>query len=864
MLVLLFLFFLTLPLYGQAPISREQLTTLNIPLIDVVTLDSVEPTCSYLPDPWGVTQSITDTNPIGGRMVMTLRGDTLYDSREYKKNTGMTLRIRGNTTYEDKKSYDLILKQKADLFFRDDNEWRDKEWTLLRVGNKCNTIIGLYLNQLLEIPWTPRCKAVNFILNGDYKGLYYLIEDISASKNRLDVDKKGFIAEYDHYAWNSHVSVPSHFDDKVGFSFEYPDTVNMTEDWLAWANEYLSAVQTSMTDGTYSQYVNVTSFAKWLLGQDILGQKDVYGSNAYLKKKDDADTTLLWMANLWDFDHIMECDIDQLTDYHTLNSFMFLHMKESADDLMTEYIRQWRRLKNENFTEAMQSFLDSLACSELIPDINTSIEYNNQRWNENQTTLEAQIETAKQWFAQRCIWMDDTISRFRVDSLHLKKLNIVLMEIETIDGVEPTYDIAPSPFGGASSIVNTVEVPGRMTMSLGDSVFYESGEYKEDKRGITMRVRGNSSALIGDKKPYHIKLQHKADLMFRGKEEFRSKHWVLLQEGPMLHIPLGLFVSEQLDMQWTPKSRLVNLVVNGDYRGLYHLIENPRVQDGRIEADDETGFLTKYDPYWWKEAYSIPSQFGYNLKYSIKYPDEDDFTSEHLDYISQTLQQMETSMTDGTYSQYVDVPSFAKYLLGQDIVGSYDSRGCQKYFVKYDNTDQTKIVMPCMWDFNDNMSSGQSPTEFIRIHTSKDYCFSHMFDSSPELLEEYIRQWKRLKQNGFEQHVKQFLDSVNRASNKKDINTSIKLDRQRWNYTYYRPNIESYIQLARNWYNERIPWLEDTISRLAVTTQVPDITRPQHRQILYYNLQGKPQTTPYHGINIVIDDEGRRRKILIK
>ena len=113
-------------------------------------------------------------------MVMTLRGDTLYDSREYKKNTGMTLRIRGNTTYEDKKSYDLILKQKTDLFFREDKEWLDKSWTLLRVGNKCNTIIGLYLNQLLEMPWTPRCKAVNFILNGDYKGLYYLIEDISA------------------------------------------------------------------------------------------------------------------------------------------------------------------------------------------------------------------------------------------------------------------------------------------------------------------------------------------------------------------------------------------------------------------------------------------------------------------------------------------------------------------------------------------------------------------------------------------------------------------------------------------------------------------------------------------------------------
>ena len=206
----------------------------------------------------------------------------------------------------------------------------------------------------------------------------------------------------------------------------------------------------------------------------------------------------------------------------------------------------------------------------------------------------------------------------------------------------------------------------------------------------------------------------------------------------------------------------------------------------------------------------------------------------------------------------------AKYLLGQDIIGSYDSRGCQKYFVKYDNTDQTTIHMPCMWDFNDNMSSAQSPTKFVSIHTSNNYCFSHMIDSNPALIEEYIRQWERLKENGFQSKITHFLDSFYRAPNRLDINASILLDRQRWNYTRYLRSVDAYIRYARNWYNERLPWLEDTISRMAETTRVLDISHASWQPQLYYNLQGIPQTTPYHGINIVIDDEGRRRKVYLK
>ena len=117
-----------------------------------------------------------------------------------------------------------------------------------------------------------------------------------------------------------------------------------------------------------------------------------------------------------------------------------------------------------------------------------------------------------------------------------------VLVVTTVNGEEPTYDRADPPtdcFG--LSIMNATKVPARMTISVDGKVVYDSGDYEKDKGGLTVKVRGNTTA-FHSKKPYKLKLQKKADLLCRGDEKFKDKEWALIKDEN-LFAKAGLKVS---------------------------------------------------------------------------------------------------------------------------------------------------------------------------------------------------------------------------------------------------------------------------------------------------------------------------------
>ena len=93
----------------------------------------------------------------------------------------------------------------------------------------------------------------------------------------------------------------------------------------------------------------------------------------------------------------------------------------------------------------------------------------------------------------------------------VSQLNLPVINITTIDSLLPTTDyiIAPEGYNGIG-MVNRTKVYGRMVMTLGKDVLYDSGEYVSDKGGIMLRLRGNCSGYNSAEYPsYKIKLQKK-------------------------------------------------------------------------------------------------------------------------------------------------------------------------------------------------------------------------------------------------------------------------------------------------------------------------------------------------------------------
>ena len=151
-------------------------------------------------------------------------------------------------------------------------------------------------------------------------------------------------------------------------------------------------------------------------------------------------------------------------------------------------------------------------------------------------------------------------------------VGLPVVEIFTVNGELPSCDIVSGADYGVNvtCVGNANKVPGRLTISTKDALQYDSGDYEKGKSGMTIKIRGNGSGK-SDKKPYKIKLQKKADLLYRNDNKYENKDWVLIFDQNYRNM-VGFKVNELMGLQWTPAYEYVNVMINGKYQGIYMLL----------------------------------------------------------------------------------------------------------------------------------------------------------------------------------------------------------------------------------------------------------------------------------------------------
>ena len=180
----------------------------------------------------------------------------------------------------------------------------------------------------------------------------------------------------------------------------------------------------------------------------------------------------------------------------------------------------------------------------------------------------------------------------KVSLRKLQTTGLPVVVVETEGHEEPTCEFLRIDSGyPGNTIRNATKVPGRVLVVQGLDTLYDSGPWLEDVSGMTVKMRGNSSA-FRVKHPFKLKLQKKADMLTRGNDaKYKDKDWLLL-DGSTLNMLTGMMVSRMMELQWTPAYKYVNLLFNGDYRGIYILCEsvkrNPRC---RLDVSEDQGFI---------------------------------------------------------------------------------------------------------------------------------------------------------------------------------------------------------------------------------------------------------------------------------
>jgi hypothetical protein len=240
---------------------------------------------------------------------------------------------------------------------------------------------------------------------------------------------------------------------------------------------------------------------------------------------------------------------------------------------------------------------------------------------------------------------------------------------------------------------------------------YESIGSATAPLGMLIKGRGNSTWKEFAKKPFRLKLDNKQALLGMPS----SRHWVLLANVGywigLINDVLPFEVGRRMGMAWNPRIEPVEVVLNGQYIGMYYLTEKIRVAKERVnieeQADLETnpnritgGWLLEIDNYKEPNRITVPMDNG---KYFWVTPHSPENLSDaQRDYITDFLIRASEAIylpdkEDRTWEDFIDVDSLAIFYMVNEIADNIEafSGSC---FMHKQRGDSTKLVFGPLWD----------------------------------------------------------------------------------------------------------------------------------------------------------------------
>lgn len=295
---------------------------------------------------------------------------------------------------------------------------------------------------------------------------------------------------------------------------------------------------------------------------------------------------------------------------------------------------------------------------------------------------------------------------------------VALTLISCTDEVEAATSPASSPIS-ISGTLPVLHIDTENNEPIVSKEVYLNATYSLDPMGaediealgtkaapLPMQIRGRGhSSWKGAKKPYKIKLDKKTAMMGMPK----NKHWALLK--PTENTVAGLRLGKLMNMAWTPSFRPVEVVLNGNYIGLYFLTETIRIDENRVniyaQQDQETnpdlikgGWLVEVDNYHDECQITIPENNRWNL--TLRYHSPEDLLDAQLQWLTDELKAINAAIysadkTSTEWEKYIDVESMARFFIIQEVMDNPDGFHGSFYLHK-DLADNSKWIVGPIWD----------------------------------------------------------------------------------------------------------------------------------------------------------------------
>lgn len=392
--------------------------------------------------------------------------------------------------------------------------------------------------------------------------------------------------------------------------------------------------------------------------------------------------------------------------------------------------------------------------------------------------------------------------------------------------------------------INTLAADGRDVIDVSFVIVDNQtrNNHPSDEATLTttaqIRVRGHSSRLF-EKSPYQLDFVDENGEAAPAAVMGMPAHseWVLY--GPYLDKSLvrnymWYNIAGEV-MEWAPNVRYCELILNGEYRGLYLMVET--ITDGvdcrlNLSTTEQnvktTGYLlrgdrtTQEDLGGQRDIYTyLERMLTLRTDILIKYPGRSSLTQElrqeiELDYAAfeKALYSYDYDTDDYGYWNYIDVDNFVDYFLINEFSLNVDAGRYSTYIYK-DLSGKFKLAV---WDFNnacDNFPTDPLTPDQINMVSHTWY---FMLCKSEGFVERLLDRYDELRASVLnETYLLNYIDETLAY-----LGPAVERNNQRWNdaMTQWEPltpverNLHSHeeaVDQLKEWLYERGIWLDENI-----------------------------------------------------
>ena len=116
--------------------------------------------------------------------------------------------------------------------------------------------VAFHIAMLTDLEWTPRGQHVELILNGEYRGNYYLCEQIKVDENRVNIhEMESSDIEGEALTGGYLMELDNHYDEvnkfksqirELPYMFKEPDEDVLTAEQFAYMQDYVNDFENAL------------------------------------------------------------------------------------------------------------------------------------------------------------------------------------------------------------------------------------------------------------------------------------------------------------------------------------------------------------------------------------------------------------------------------------------------------------------------------------------------------------------------------------------------------------------------------------------------------------------------------------------